>query len=106
MKTKTWKISDFGLTMDGTSVRAITTLYSRGTASYRAPELIKEESKYNNKVDIWAFGCVAFELATGTRAFASDFSVREYAVSDAELHILFSNYYNQPSRDNLLMMIK
>lgn len=51
---KAWKIGDFGLTYDCTSKHACETIYCRGIAGYRAPELIKEaeEYYYTNKVDI------------------------------------------------------
>jgi len=32
-------------------------------------------------VDIWAFGCIFHELVLGTRAFKSDWEVREYGLS-------------------------
>ena len=44
---------------------------------YRAPELLLDY-KYNTKVDIWALGCIFFELCTGTKAFESDGAVMEY----------------------------
>ena len=34
-----------------------------GTMAYMAPEIINE-GKYNNKVDIWALGCIIQELCT------------------------------------------
>ena len=34
-----------------------------GTISYMAPEMIAGE-KYNNKIDIWALGCIIYELCT------------------------------------------
>ena len=34
-----------------------------GTISYMAPEMITGE-KYNNKIDIWALGCIIYELCT------------------------------------------
>lgn len=78
-----WKIADFGLTMEGDSQLAHTTRYSRGTPCYRAPELIRNDfetlSKYTNKVDIWALGCILFELLFAKKAFASDFAVRDYS---------------------------
>jgi tetratricopeptide (TPR) repeat protein len=39
--------------------------------------------KYNNKVDIFAMGCILFELASlgGKRAFADDFSLQRYSLS-------------------------
>jgi serine/threonine protein kinase len=30
-----------------------------------APELIKKEKKYDQKVDIWSFGIFALEIANG-----------------------------------------
>jgi serine/threonine protein kinase len=50
--TKLWKIADFGLTSEAVSGVAVTTKYSRGTAGYRAPELLDEYSKYTSKVDM------------------------------------------------------
>ena len=76
-----WKIADFGLTSAGTSKRAQTTIYSRGTCSYRAPELIADEkSTYTNKVDIWALGCILYELAFGKKAFVDDLAVYQYSL--------------------------
>ena len=62
------------------------THFSRGTTCYRAPELVKEVAKYTNKVDIFALGCILFELATeGKRAFANDFAVHDYSVSRSQI---------------------
>ena len=77
-KDRVWKIADFGLTREGTSKRAKTTCYAGGTGGYRAPELCSESSKYNNKVDIWAFGCIAYELVTRKRAFKGDYHTMQY----------------------------
>lgn len=83
-----WKIADFGLTAEGTSKQAHTTRYSMGTPCYRAPELMREHAVFNNKVDIFAMGCLLFELVTGGRkAFANDFDIRDYADSHATLEI-------------------
>jgi Tol biopolymer transport system component len=51
-----------GLTAPGTIV---------GTPAYLAPEQLKEQAA-DERSDIWAFGCLLFELLTGTRAFAGD----------------------------------
>lgn len=93
-----WKIADFGLTTEATSKRAHTTRYARGTPSYRAPELLKEDSKYNNKVDIFAMGCILFELATGRKAFRDDFSIHEYSISHSEFDLfpLIDSENHQP----------
>jgi serine/threonine protein kinase len=50
-----------------------TARYSRGTPNYRAPEVIAEDAGYN-KIDIWALGCIVFELSTGVKLFRDDFS--------------------------------
>jgi serine/threonine protein kinase len=72
-----WKIADFGLTSEGTSKRAHTTRYAQGTPSYRSPELI-EDFKYTNKVDIWAVGCILYELIFKKKAFSGDGTVLRY----------------------------
>lgn len=58
-----WKVADFGLSTEGTAVRAKTTVLGRGTPGYRAPELLREEhATFNNKVDIWAMGCILYQI--------------------------------------------
>jgi WD40 repeat protein len=63
----------------------VTTRYSRGRSCYRAPELLRNEGKYSNKVDIWSLGCILYELVTANKAFPGDFAVYEYALSRTTL---------------------
>src|SRR5437867_315814 len=42
-----------------------------GTAAYAAPEQARGKS-VDRRADIWAFGCVLFEMLTGRRAFEGD----------------------------------
>ena len=64
--------------MEGTSKKEWTTHYRRGTPCYRAPELLRHR-KYNNKVDIFAFGCILYEATFDVKAFSDDFSIVQYA---------------------------
>jgi serine/threonine protein kinase len=73
-----WKIADFGLTSEATSNRLVTTS-ARGKPCYRVPELLRDTSGYNNKADIWALGCIGYELFTGRKAFRNDYHVFGYA---------------------------
>lgn len=71
-------MADFGLTTEGSTEKARTTHYGRGTAGYRAPELVRGE-KYTNKVDIFAIGCILYEIIFRQKAFAGDFEVLNYS---------------------------
>jgi serine/threonine-protein kinase len=82
----TVKVLDFGLakafdasasseasaTMSPTlSIHATQVGLILGTAAYMAPEQARGKT-VDKRADIWAFGCVLFEMVTGTRAFAGD----------------------------------
>jgi serine/threonine protein kinase len=73
---KLWKIADFGLSAEGSTKHSIQTGQARGTGGYRAPELLNEQdAKFTKKVDIWALGCILYELAMKTQAFRGDWDV-------------------------------
>jgi len=82
----TVKVLDFGLAKALDPARASTTDATRsptismhateagiilGTAAYMAPEQARGRV-VDKRADIWAFGCVLFEMLTGTRAFNAD----------------------------------
>eukprot|EP01063_Lacrimia_lanifica_P006988 TRINITY_DN14426_c0_g1_i1.p1 TRINITY_DN14426_c0_g1~~TRINITY_DN14426_c0_g1_i1.p1 ORF type:complete len:540 (+),score=72.56 TRINITY_DN14426_c0_g1_i1:1929-3548(+) len=55
------------------------------TYPYRAPEICREETEYDGKVDVWSLGCIAAELILTTPLFRC---------KEAELpnqHLLFSS---------------
>jgi Tol biopolymer transport system component/tRNA A-37 threonylcarbamoyl transferase component Bud32 len=82
----TVKVLDFGLAkaVDPTAGSSATAMNSPtlsihatqagiilGTAAYMSPEQARGKS-VDKRTDIWAFGCVLFEMLTGTRAFPGD----------------------------------
>jgi serine/threonine protein kinase len=72
--------------MDGSSRIAHITRYSRGTECYRAPELIVG-TDYTNKVDLWAIGCILYDLVFWRKPFDSDYAARRYAESGKEFEV-------------------
>lgn len=40
-----------------------------GSPLFMAPELVKKQKGYTEKVDIWALGCIAFLLLSGRNVF-------------------------------------
>jgi serine/threonine protein kinase len=79
-KDNCWKLADFGTASHATSKRLNTTRASRGTAGYRAPETLdSENAKFNQKSDIFAFGCIIYEIVTGKRLFSDDWASLRYA---------------------------
>ena len=46
---------------------------------------------FNNKMDMWSFGCIAYELLTGGKAFSSDYEVYNYSISKKKPKTYFKN---------------
>ena len=69
------KVLDFGLAKSGvTDADSMTIVATQtgvvlGTAPYMSPEQARGEA-VDRRSDIWAFGCVLFEMLTGRRPFA------------------------------------
>jgi serine/threonine protein kinase len=81
LQSRLWKITDFGITSEGMSQKAYSTRHGRGTQGYRAPELVLDDSIFSKKSDIFALGCILFELVSGEKLFASDFQIRDYTAT-------------------------
>lgn len=84
---KLWKTADFGFSTETASRTTLPTEHSRGTPSYRAPELIAYVSTFSNKVDIWGPGCILYELVAKRKAFADDWAVQEYAARKRNIRV-------------------
>ncbi len=84
------KVLDFGLVQEVQEVQAQSCEPSPegtvvGTLAYLAPEMILEPAEINGRSDIYALGCVAYWLCTGTLVFQTD-SAREQI--DAHINTL------------------
>jgi serine/threonine protein kinase len=72
-----WKLGDFSLVAargPQGSEQFVVDPNSVGTGGYRSPEQITL-SHFNDKVDIWAMGCILNELVTGKALFANDYAI-------------------------------
>jgi len=102
-----WKIADFGLTMRGTMTANLRqTEGGRGKPGYRAPELLRDEgSAFNKQVDIWALGCILYEICTGEKLFRSDLDGYDFALlrKSGTQDILISPLY--PERPDEILRI-
>src|SRR5271170_7974926 len=97
LKENKWKLVDFGITSQATTDQANPTIYARGTGGYRAPELLSLPAAFTNKVDIWALGCIFYELLTdGEKSFQDDFSVQTYRMSTSECPKISMGKYLRP----------
>jgi serine/threonine protein kinase len=68
------KLADFGLARP-IAVPARSLTHEIETLWYRAPEVILGQQDYSFPVDIWAIGCIFFELTTKKPLFAGDYEI-------------------------------
>ena len=63
-----------------------------GTPLYMSPEIYSNK-RYNYKVDIWALGCVLYELITLKYAFnANNLQLLKYKIMNGRMDIINSTY--------------
>jgi len=84
-RDKCWKLADFGSASIASSKSLVTTTLGRGTDGYRAPEVITR-GQYNKRSDIFALGCISYEIVTGQKLFSSDWAVQEYVRKGVTLY--------------------
>ncbi len=66
------KLGDFGIARDQHEQSLTDAGLTVGTYSYMPPELVRGESEITGQVDLYALGCVMFELVTGRPPFLGD----------------------------------
>ncbi|XP_067451525.1 interferon-induced very large GTPase 1-like [Thunnus thynnus] len=103
-KDETVQLGDFGVSRVLNSTKELATTFT-GTQLYLSPEIYENEP-YNNKSDIWALGCVLYEMCTLKPAFNADNSM------DLEVKIVHgfyprvSDHYSQELRSLLAQLLK
>jgi serine/threonine protein kinase len=77
-----YKLGDFGFA----TTKKIMDNYA-GTPLYMAPELNDDDLAYDNKVDIWALGCVFYEMLFGVVPFKNtkDIPVKEVIIPSSPI---------------------
>jgi serine/threonine protein kinase len=63
------KIADFGLARDFKRVNSHNFTVKVVTRWYRAPELLLNQTRYNEKIDVWSIGCFIAEMFIGKPLF-------------------------------------
>ena len=113
------KIGDFGISKQLTTINQYANSMV-GTSNYMAPEILKN-NYYNYKVDIWAFGCIIYELLTLKVCFVGQ-SALYNKITELKLgtitkiynskwralvgSLLKKNYLERPSIDVIYTQIK
>ena len=64
-------------------------------------EFEEETALHTNKVDIWAMGCILYELATGTRPFKSDYAVISHVHSAKNIEVVLDNTFDADSIETI-----
>ncbi|XP_039749069.1 serine/threonine-protein kinase Nek8-like isoform X1 [Pararge aegeria] len=91
------KIGDFGVSKMLASAKKTSTVI--GTPYYLAPELC-EGNPYDTKSDVWALGCLLYEMCTHKRAFESETLVGLVrAITSGNVHPIDSTVYDRGIQD-------
>ncbi|CAB3243746.1 unnamed protein product [Arctia plantaginis] len=91
------KIGDFGISKMLASAKKTSTVI--GTPYYLAPELC-EGKPYDNKSDVWALGCLLYEMCTHKRAFEAETLVGLVkAITSGSVHPLDLTTYDRSMQD-------
>jgi serine/threonine-protein kinase len=66
------KLADFGLALVAAETRLTSAGKTMGSLHYMAPEQIQGKPPMSNRTDLYALGCVLFELLTGRTPFVGE----------------------------------
>ncbi|XP_034824939.1 serine/threonine-protein kinase Nek8-like [Maniola hyperantus] len=91
------KIGDFGISKMLASAKKTSTVI--GTPYYLAPELC-EGKPYDTKSDVWALGCLLYEMCTHRRAFEAETLVGLVkAITSGSVHPIDLTVYERGMQD-------
>ena len=91
------KLTDhFGMSSSSNINAAVATPY------WMAPEILKSQISYREKVDIWAFGIIALELAHGRHPLSNGPKKFSKAFKDMVASCLHQDPPKRPSAETLL----
>lgn len=82
------KLGDFGIARDGEATALTAAGKTVGTYGYMAPEQIAGKPPISRRTDLYALGCVGFELLTGRTPF----------VAETPAEMLFGHLNEEPPR--------
>ena len=81
------KIINFDLITKDISKDAIMMINSKRIEKYRAPELLLNESKFINKVDIWILEYILYKLIINKKVFSQDYQIQVFSTSQSRLYL-------------------
>ncbi|XP_044215159.1 serine/threonine-protein kinase Nek1-like [Thunnus albacares] len=103
-KDETVQLGDFGVSRVLNSTLELASIRI-GTPLYLSPEICKKKP-YNNKSDIWALGCVLYEMCTLKPAFNADNSMDLEVKIVRGLYPPVSGCYSQELRSLMAQLLK
>lgn len=62
-------ITDFGFSKSALTTNSVTASDCFGTPAYNSPEVYDVEGKYSEKIDVYSFGIIMYEIVTNCLAF-------------------------------------
>ena len=63
------KLCDFGMACNIYRRRNVPVDFEIGTVGYIAPEVLKQDTDYNEEIDSWSLGVILYQLVTGKLPF-------------------------------------
>lgn len=103
-----WKLADFALsTMVSSKSLGVTTSIG-GTEGYLAPEFLIEigNPSYDNKVDIWALGCILYEFVVGAQPFGTNYLTLQYKFTGLLPEITLDEYFSEAEKERVKSIVR